>query len=45
MVSLTDANVDDPVSSENWEAYKRFGDNDCANEMWENLLAGTVNSA
>lgn len=42
MVSLTDANIDDPVSSENWEAYKRFGDNDCANEMWEDYLRGIL---
>lgn len=42
MVSLTDANIDDPVSSENWEAYKRFGDNDCANEMWESYLRGIL---
>ena len=42
MVSLTDENIDDPVSSENWEVYKRFGDNDCANEMWEGYLRGIL---
>ena len=42
MVSLTDANVSDPASSEDWEVYKRFGDNGCANEMWEGYLRGIL---
>lgn len=38
--SLLGCNRNDPLSDpdETWQAFKRFGENDCANEFWEKAL-------
>lgn len=38
--SLLDCNRNDPLKDPDntWEAFKKFGTNDCANEFWENYL-------
>ena len=46
-VSLSAENDNDPLNDETpatWEIPKRFGDNECANELWEKYLIRLVSS-
>lgn len=43
-ISTEDLNTNDPIGEDStgWEAAKRFGDNDCANDFWELHLRGIL---